>query len=223
MATSSALTKAALITRARDLVAEWDTSHFIDATVTRWLNEGHAEFAEQTKCLDTTESVTAVASTQEYTLATAQLPGTVYWVRFYDGTSAYKQLTPLVWPEGVYAYAQDWDSAEGEPINYYLRGERIIGLVPIPSSTYAGRTLKVSYKQEATVIDDSTNPNIPTEYQPLLPYYAAYRIALIDERPDLASEYLRHWRSGVARAVAVYAWMYNETPMRQFNSIVIAD
>jgi len=215
-----ALTKAQLLTRARTLAADPHNGFFTDDRLTEWLNDAQEEWAEQTKCLWRYFTTTSVESQQEYAPPGGFFPCTIYKVTFNSGTGGDKPLSPLRWFDEVYDYSTTWNTTEGLPQYYYIR-ENLIGLVPIPSSDYAGKTIRAEGYRQPSTIDDSTSPNIDDEYHKYLPYYVAAQMAAIDGRTDLQVRYERYFYGNMGRVKALYVNPQPENRLRQVNSIAI--
>lgn len=217
---ATAISAADLITRARDLVGDADSNTFTDAIVTRWLNDAQQEWAETTRCLWRYATDLSEESKQEYGLFASFFPCTVYKVTYNSGSGGDKPLDPLRWFDEVYAYSTTWNTTEGLPLKYYIR-QNLLGLLPIPSSSYVGNTIRIEGFLEPSTIADGTDPNIDNAYHYLLAYYAAARIAAIDQRPDLEAKYDRKFYGEMALVKSRYAVSAPETRLRQYNPVAI--
>ena len=206
----AAIPVADLVTRVRDLANEADTNHWTTAKIYTLLNDAQQEWAEVTRCLWRYATDTSVASQQEYATIDGFFPCTVNSVLF-DG----KELSPLRWFDEVYGYGlQNWNSTTGLPLRYYIRQD-MLGFLPIPSATYAGKTIRIDGKAEPSTIDADTCANIDDVHQRHLAFYAASVILEADGESRQADKWMAKFMQGMASAKVLYQ---NTTPELRLQS-----
>lgn len=165
-----------------------------------WINMGYQDFVlrELWPFRESTDSITTVAGTQEYTLSTefADIDQQNIISVAIQGAPN-KKLT--YWPYNqLRADKPDFDlEGTGVPERYYIKGGKI-GFWPSPAAEY---TIAVDYYKIPTELDgDSDEPIIPLAYRESLMQYALSLEHDFNTDPDLAQKALNRYEQIVALA-----------------------
>lgn len=105
------------------------------------------------------------------------------------------------------ARSQQWENSSGLPIYYFINfsSRTKIGFAPFPNSSSDLATIDVdyfAYSNELSKLTDIPFGNAKEfyAYHYALVYYAAYRMALVDERAELAGVFLTQFENLTALA-----------------------
>lgn len=193
------LTVSDLRTQARILALDAGSSRnrFADARILDFLNEGQRQVNLDVKPIIKQTSFDLTSGATFYATATD-------FLQMYHLTSDYEAL-PEITPEAL-DKSSNWEEVDGEPTNYFIRwsSRTMIGFYPFPDSTSSTTTIRYEYIAQST--DLSADTDIPFggirelyPYHYALAYFAAYKMAAIDGRTDLATLYMAEFRAAVER------------------------
>ena len=154
--------------------------------VTNWINLGQDDFIlrELWPFREGTDTITTVASTQEYDLST-EIPDideqNIISVSI-QGANAQKLL---YWPYNQLRrdYPDFEQEGGGLPTRYYVKDGKI-GFWPMPNDAY--EVLIDYYKLPTELVNDSDQPIIPVNYRESLMHYALSLEHDFNTDPDLA-------------------------------------
>lgn len=185
---ASALTLSEIRTEARRWADDSLTTRqrFSDSQINSWINEGQKLIDMRTLCMYDSYSFDLVTGTTYYDLPSNFLM--VKRVRVTDIDIHEASPAMLDNKKGI-----DWEEQEGVPQYYFINfaSRTKIGFMPFPDSSESTGTVTVDYIAFSDQL--SNDADIPfngiaefSAYQYALPLYAAYKMAVIDERTDLA-------------------------------------
>lgn len=182
---TSSTTASTIIDNAESIVNDSDNDIVSAAEMLVWLNDGMIDIASRSHCLETTESVTLLASTIEYTITSTYT--TVKAVQYVDAsgnTYALKKGSPG---------SVGQNTAITQPTYWYDWGGKI-GVYPALSSVTT-ETVTLYLITRPTAITSGDNVTTPALYDTALTYYVAAHAFLKDRQTgryaQLMSMYLQ--------------------------------
>lgn len=195
-----ALSLADLRSRSRIMAIDNGTRlRFSTATIDGLLNEGQKICILDAKPIIRSIQFELAVGTTYYAL-----PGDYLQMRRL--TLKFLELQEIT-PEAIANKAGlSWETSQALPTNYFINfaSRTNVGFYPVPGSSSSTGTVRLEYyAQETDLVASSDVPfNGIVEMQPyhdLLAYYAAYRMAAIDGRSDLAGLYRTEFYTGLER------------------------
>lgn len=147
-----AVTLLALVNRVRrNLGLESDLTSFSDSDESndnvQDINEAYEELLaalpQETPYLNSSSSITTVASTRLYNLASDAMAFDLYFYSVEDETNSDKAIR-MASKEFIQELDNRWDEVTGKPEYAYLEGNNQVGFYPIPDGSY---TIKYQYGQ----------------------------------------------------------------------------
>lgn len=189
------------IDQVRMLIPETANRFFTDTEIENWIKEAVEDISVRTLCIQDTDTIALSTGTYEYTdLVTGGADAIAdivkVWGCLYENPDdEYIGLKRIeLWQVSTLQHMQD-----GPPVYYYHFADTI-GILPLPSSSQNGDTVKVYHSKQSQTIGD-----LPNEYQSLTFLYAA----------SLACDYM-----GDAKRAEKYYTMYLEK-IKTLNSAVL--
>lgn len=191
---AGAVTLSTLRSDARLLADDNGTTRFrfTDAQVNSLLNEGQKTAIARSWCVHKSYSFDLVSGTTYYSLPADYV--------------AMKRLTSdwLDLPEmSVAALAgknRSWEESSGTPSFYFVNfaSRTKVGFAPFPDTTSDTTTVRMDYFASITDMasdsDDAFNDIVELQpYAHMLPYFAAFRMAIIDGRTGVAEAFLAQY------------------------------
>ena len=179
---------------ARLLARDTGTSRqrFTDAQITQLLNEGQQQAIARTWCVQSSHTFTLVSGTTYYALPSDFLA--VRRVRRDDLMIEEKS------PAALDSRTRGWETSTGVPtvyfLNYSTRG--VIGFAPFPGATTDTGTIKMDFFSRVADMSSSTDHPFDGiaefyDFHHGLPFFAAYKMALIDGLTDRAAFFLQQY------------------------------
>lgn len=162
-----------------------------DTAVQRRLQWAYRDLNQQLVIpeLETTGTITLVTSQRQY-----NLPADILTIMSLRNYTRRRPIVPLTTSEEA---AID-ETETGEPTHYYREGYTLI-LYPMPSSTFAGDTLRLRYLKLLTALDfsspTSTTSSLPDYCDELLVLGASHKLHRDQTEPELASLAFRDYRA----------------------------
>lgn len=191
---SEARQLSSLITDARLLASDNGSSRrrFTDAQITAFINDGQSQAISRSWCVQKSTSFQLASGTTYY----ATPSDFVAVRRITKDKLNLQEMTPA----GLDGRSRGWENSSGPPtyyfLNYSTRG--VIGFAPFPGATTDTGTVKMDYF--ARVADLSASTDHPYngiiemyDFHHGLPYYAAFKMALIEGRINESNAYLTQW------------------------------
>lgn len=160
-----------IITNARYYLNEPSAVFWSDTELLVWLNQGTIDIVGRNKALESSESVSLIANTVEYSLTDAYLAITdVVYLSPDSGVWVSKGLIRSN-PSSV-----GHESAVGEPVYWYEKGE-LLGVFPVLSSLDGSspETVTAYYITRPTAVTSGQNVLIPAHYEHALTLYITAR------------------------------------------------
>ncbi len=168
------------------------------------INEGQKDAVNRTWCIEDVETLTLVAQTTYYDLASDMIA--VRQVYFIDSNGSNTMLEEVM-ERSLRQSNPDFESDVGSPTEYFVRQSTSganaleMGIRPVPSSVTT-ETVQYYFFTQATAL--SSDSDIPfdglshlVQYHQILGYYAAARIYLIEGNLTVAGGYNTLYESGV--------------------------
>lgn len=185
-----AVTLSTLRTTARLLSDDNGTvrTRFTDAQVNGLLNEGQATAIARSWCIHKPYSFDLVSGTTYYSL-----PSDFLAMRRL--TSDWLDL-PEMSPAALSGRSRTWEDSSGTPTYYFINfsSRTKVGFAPFPDTVSDTTTIRMEYFASVTDMTASVGAfNDIAElqaYAHMLPYYAAFRMAIIDGRTGVAEAFL---------------------------------
>lgn len=167
-----------LVTDVRSHLDEASSRFWTDVELRRWCNEALRDVARRAETLQRTSTVTAVANTQQYTLATDILR--VYRVEYLPTGSG--QVYPLEYRDFNSMDSVWWSSqtqTKGIPFWYTLWGfTPALKMIVYPTPSTGGTFNVFNYQLPADLATDgsadSTVVDLPNGWQDLIALYCEY-------------------------------------------------
>lgn len=203
--TTSSSTGTQIIERARYLLREpsTDLKRWTQAELTQYLNDGIADLASKTKCVQTTESITLVGGTIEYTptgnyigvvsVLINPASGSKWWLKKKNFDSLGTTET---------------DDLDAPGFWYEFDGK--IGIYP-PYTTVTTQTATAYLATLPTVIAIGGTVPTPAVFDVALVYFIASQALLADRRYQEAANYMSMYENQVARYRKDFVNADNET------------
>lgn len=197
---SHALTLSGLRSQARDLALDnGNRLRFSTSTIDSFLNEGQRIAVIDTKAIVRSGQFELAVGTTYYSL-----PNDYYQMRRL--TLRYLILNEVS-PDYLDGRAGlTWETSSSLPTNYFIAfsSRTKIGFYPFPNNTSSTGTVRYEYFAQASDMSAITDEPFSgaTEIDPygyILAYYAAFRMAAIDGRADLAMLYRTEFYEGLDR------------------------
>lgn len=164
-------------------------SHFTDAQITNFLNQGQREILAGNHCL-------------QQSLIFSLVPGTTYYPlpsnytvieRLLIGAKMIQQVTPA----SQDSQSLGWEYASGYPNRYFINfsSRGLVGFAPWPATSTDTDTIKVDYDVQANdLVLGADYPyngvNELQDYQHAIAYWASAIIETIDQQPQRAQTYI---------------------------------
>jgi hypothetical protein len=167
-------TAATARTQVRALLSEASASFWTDDEIDNWIKEAVEDISSRSGCIQTSDTISLVTGTYEYATTDGgtsvadviDVLGIIYVVTTDitgDTNQRFLGLVPIS-PSDVKSIPLV-DS--GPPKYYYVSGDKV-GILPLPTATENGQTIRIYYTTPSQTIGD-----LPNEYQSLTFWYAA--------------------------------------------------
>jgi len=181
-----------IITNVRAYLNEDATANTLfwsDAELLVWLNDGLVDLVARSRCLETTEVVTLVSGTLEYTLSTAYIgiTGAIYT----DGSS-YKALKM-----GDIREAGHAESDSGPEFWYEWNGK--VGIYPLATADTAGDTVVFYMIERPSAIASTASITVPAYFDHILTMYIVAQAYMKDTKVDMATLWLQEYYKAIDR------------------------
>jgi len=154
------------------LTEDWLNTH---------LNEAVRQVSKDTEAIDGTGSITVTAGTRTYSLATEFIKiARVEW-----GTS-HANLERISPSELQYVNGDRWRISTGGVQNYYMEGDRRLGIYNIPITGSGATAYVYGPKYARSLTADTTTSELPTSLDKAVVEYVCAELSGLDEQapPD---------------------------------------
>lgn len=158
---TSSTTAQAIVDNVRVYLNEASAGFWDDTQLLTWLNDGMVDVVARTACLETTENISLVAATIEYSVTSAYL--TIKGVQYVNASGTTKSL--LKGNINAVGHGDD----PGEPVYWYEWAGKI-GVYPSLSSVTT-ESVNAYVITRPTAITLTDNITIPAIYDKALTYY----------------------------------------------------
>ena len=146
------------VTELRDRLFEATAATWTNPQLVRFLNEGLRDVARRTLCLTTQATISSVAGTGEYTLASDILR--VFRVEWIPGTGRRQVLAPRPYQAMDAAWWNDQDRTSSDPLLYTVWGNSPtarLKLYPVPDTSVVNG-IRLFYARLPLAIPSATDP-----------------------------------------------------------------
>lgn len=158
-----------LRTRVRALLNETSTRFYTDAEINRWLNDGERDLATKGLCMEGIAVKTTTASIRTIAIQYSK----VLAIEYQPASGSRKGLTKIT-PQYL-----GHIKTNGATPQFWFQWGNNIGIEPISNDTYT-LNLYVSNLPSIEMSEDTDEPEIPSEFIPLIVRYA-YSMALMKD------------------------------------------
>ena len=176
-------------TKVRLKINEATSAFFSDDDIQNAINDGFAEMADATEYFEREAMVPLIKRHTYYDLSLI-LPDTFLSPRRIYNPRTSKWLVPTTPRELDKEWAQ-WETVDGEPEKYFLRGNWWLGVFPRPTKDSEGLRLVYTAIPE-DMSDDSDEPDFPREFHEGLIAFSMSDLMAQQKEPKKA---LQYWAS----------------------------
>lgn len=181
------MTLAGMEADVRRRLEEAPAAFWTDADIAAALQEGYAEMADATGFYERYANINLLANRTYYDL-TSVLPDIFLGPRRIWNTTTNYWLKPTDTRQLDAQYRQ-WELVNGQPTEYFMRGNMWLGIFPRPASN-AG-ILRFYYEAVPPALESTEEPAFPQEFHPGVVEYALTDLHMQEREPDKA---LGHWK-----------------------------
>jgi hypothetical protein len=170
---TSSTAASTIITNARYYLNEDVADFWTAAELLVWVNDGIVDVAGKTRAMESTEDITLVTDTLEYTLSNDYI--TIAGAIYISGTTYYKGLKRGSVKD--VGHFEDIDEPE-----YYYEWNGKVGIYPLAESATTGDTVTIYLVERPSAVTVDQNVPTPAHYDKALTLYVAAQGFLKDRQ-----------------------------------------
>lgn len=175
-----------IITRARQILNEDTAGFWTDTELLRWVNDGQADIANKAHCIQTSETISLVASTIEYTPTISYIKVIDVWFTDSGGDIwALKNVDP-----GAKGNAREELYSQSSTPKCWYEFDGKIGIFPA-MDTVTTESIKVFYAQQSTDVTASENVGVPSIFDASLVNYV---VAMAHQKDRKYNDFQFFWQ-----------------------------
>lgn len=183
---TSSTTAATIITRARQILNEETAGFWDDTELLRWVNDGQSDIAEKALCIQTTESISLVSDTIEYTPTTSYIKVVDVWFTDSSGDIwALKKVDP-----GAKGAAREELYSQSETPKCWYEFNGKVGVFPSMSSVTT-ETITVFFAQQSTDVTSAQSVVVPAIFDSCLVNYV---VAMAHQKDRKYQDFQFFWQ-----------------------------